>query len=206
MRPARLIAYSDYLCPWCFNASVRLRRLEDELGGDLEIEWRSYLLRPEPDPRRNLEKFRRYTESWLKPAAETDAGDFRVWATDEGPPSHSVPPHLVAKVAASISSDSFRRMHDRLLRAYFTENRDITNRATLRALWLEVGLPAADFDRADDPAFRQTVLDQYDEARSLGVTGVPAVRAANNDTPILGAFPIETYRRWVARLLRADSD
>ena len=30
------------------------------------------------------------------------ARSFRVWEGDAGPPSHSVPPHLVAKAAASI--------------------------------------------------------------------------------------------------------
>lgn len=203
MSPVRLIVYSDYLCPWCFNVSLRLHRLEDEFAGGLEVEWRSYLLRPHPDPQRTLERFRRYTQSWLKPAAETDAGSFRVWEGDAGPPSHSLPPHLVAKTAASLGRDAFRRMHERLLQAYFGENRDITDAATLRALWLEVGLPETELGRSDDPAILRAVLAEHDEARQLGVSGVPAVRAAGNDTPILGSFPIETYRRWVERLLRA---
>ena len=33
MSPVRFIVYSDYLCPWCYNASVRLRRLESEYEG-----------------------------------------------------------------------------------------------------------------------------------------------------------------------------
>ena len=45
MPDVRLVAYSDYLCPWCYNASVRLHRLVDEDPG-VEIEWKSYLLRP----------------------------------------------------------------------------------------------------------------------------------------------------------------
>ena len=201
MRPARLIAYSDYLCPWCFNAAVRLRRLQDELGDDLEIEWRAFLLRPQPDPNRTLAKFRKYTESWLRPAAEDNAGSFRVWTTDTGPPSHSVPPQLVAKAAAAIGGDAFRRMHERLFRAYFAENRDITDRETLRALWVEAGLAAEAFEVSEDTAILQLVLDQHNEAVSLGVTGVPAVRAADNDTAAMGALPTETYRRWVRRLL-----
>ena len=55
MSPVNLIVYSDYLCPWCYNAAVRLRRLEGELGADLHLEWRSFLLRPRPDPGRTLE-------------------------------------------------------------------------------------------------------------------------------------------------------
>ena len=204
MRPVRLIAYSDYLCPWCFNASVRLHRLEDEFGGALEVEWRSYLLRrPQPDSQRTLEKFRIYTQSWLKPAAEPDSGTFRVWSTDNGPPSHSVPPHLVAKAAATYGRDVFRRMHEKLLLAYFAENRDITAAATLQALWVEVGLPAAEFTRVSDPIHLQTVIEEHNEAIRVGLNGVPAVRAEDNDTPAMGAFPMDTYRRWVRKLLAA---
>ena len=46
--PARLTVWSDYLCPWCFNAAVRLEKIEEEFAGDVEIEWRTYLLRPHP--------------------------------------------------------------------------------------------------------------------------------------------------------------
>ncbi len=102
MEPVRLIAYSDYLCPWCYNGSVRLRRIEQEFEGRIELEYRSFLLRPEPARGRDLEKFRAYTESWRRPAAEPDSGTFRVWQDGAGPPSHSVPPHLVAKAAATL--------------------------------------------------------------------------------------------------------
>ena len=30
-----LIAWSDYLCPWCFNAAVRLHRIEEEFAPGL---------------------------------------------------------------------------------------------------------------------------------------------------------------------------
>src|SRR5262245_57588101 len=100
----RFVVYYDYLCPWCYNATVRLRHLESRHAETVELEWRSFLLRPEPRPgERSLEKFRRYTESWLRPAAEEDSGTFRVWQGDAGPPSHSVPPHVVAKAALAIS-------------------------------------------------------------------------------------------------------
>ena len=98
----RLIVFSDYLCPWCFNAAVRLRRVEEEYTGVLELRWRSFLLRPAPRANRDLKRFVRYTQSWLRPAAEPDAGCFRVWETTAGPPSHSVPPQVIAKAAARV--------------------------------------------------------------------------------------------------------
>jgi predicted DsbA family dithiol-disulfide isomerase len=201
--PLVLIAYSDYLCPWCFNAAVRLRRLEEEAAGAVRVEWKSFLLRPRPEPR-TLEAFRAYTRTWRRPAAEPDGGTFREWATDEGPPSHSVPPHLAAKAARTLGEPAFARLHERLLHAYFTENRDITARGTLLALWTDVGLPSTEFDRIDDPALLRAVMEDHDEAVRYGATGVPSVRAEGRDTVVMGAHPIEVYRRWVERLRSGD--
>ena len=195
----RLIAYSDYLCPWCYNASVRLGRLVAE-EPDVSVEWRSYLLRPHPSPGRDLDAFRAYTESWRRPAAEEDAGRFRTWQGDAGPPTHSVPPHLVAKAAAALGDEAFRLVHERLLRAYFEESRDISADATLRALWDEVGLPPDAFARREDPELYRAVLAEHEEALRFGASGVPSLRAADGDAVITGALPMATYRRFAERL------
>ena len=90
--------------------------------------WKSFLLRPYPSDK-PLEKFRRYTESWKVPASQPDAGEFRVWSTDEAPPSHSVPPNVAVKAAAT--QGRFDLYHLALMRAYFFENRNVTDTATL---------------------------------------------------------------------------
>ncbi|HVN87792.1 MAG TPA: DsbA family protein [Candidatus Binatia bacterium] len=201
MEPIRLIVHSDYLCPWCYNGTVRLRRLREEFGERIEIEWRSYLLRPRPAANRTLEQFKAYTRSWERPAGEPDGGTFRVWATEAGPPSHSVPPHLVAKAAALISRAAFERVHERLLHAYFAANRDITDTETLRAIWREADLPEEAFARSADPELMQRVLDEHNEAIDLGIDGVPCVRMAGRDGWVTGAQPLELYRRWIQRRL-----
>jgi predicted DsbA family dithiol-disulfide isomerase len=180
---------------------VRLRHLEEEFKGIVSVEWRSFLLRPRPTPGRSLEKFREYTQSWLRAAADPDGGTFRVWRTDAGPPSHSLPPHLVAKAAATLGEAEFQRIHEKLLHAYFAENRDITDAATLRAIWQEADLPAAEFGRSEDPALVQSVVRQHSEAIEWGVTGVPAVRMEGREGLVIGAQPLALYRRWIRRSL-----
>jgi predicted DsbA family dithiol-disulfide isomerase len=112
-----------------------------------------------------------------------------------------VPPHLVAKAAATLGADAFRAVDDRLFAAYFTESRDITNAETLLALWREAGLPDDAFARAGDPELLRAVVDQHNEAVRCEVSGVPAVMMAGNDVPMVGALPYESYRRWVERSL-----
>lgn len=209
----RFVVYSDYLCPWCVNADHRLRRLEDEYGGRVALEFKSFLLRPHPRPApagpeqaaRAFEKFRRYTEGWQRIGAEPDAGDFRVWHSDEGPPTHSVPAHAVAKAAARLGQPAFRRMHARLLRAYFVESRDISRDAVLRELWDELGLEPEAFALRERPEIVEQVLADHAEALRLGATGVPAVRLEDNEAVIVGAQPAELYQRWIERTLKRRS-
>jgi predicted DsbA family dithiol-disulfide isomerase len=202
--PVIFIAYSDYLCPWCWNASRRLERLADEFEGRILIEWRSYLLRPEEKVGRDLDRFRKYTESWQRPGDEDDAGAFRVWATEEGPPTHSVPAHRVAKAAARVSDVAFRTMHSRLMTAYFAENRDISSFEVLRELWEGESLPGEAFDLAHSDEIETLIFSEFEEARQLGATGVPAMRRADNDAVIVGAHPESLYRRWIERSLARE--
>jgi predicted DsbA family dithiol-disulfide isomerase len=200
METVPLVVYSDYLCPWCYLAEHRLALLQQEFGEGLTLEWRSYLLRPRPEPGRNLEKFMRYTQSWLRPASEPDAPRYQVWESTEGPPTHSVPPQLVAKAAAEHGPEAFEAIHRGLLRAYFEESSDISRMETLQALWGEAGLPAEGFGRCLAPDLLERTAAEHREATELGVTGVPAVRVADLDAFVLGAQPLETYRRWIERL------
>jgi predicted DsbA family dithiol-disulfide isomerase len=201
VQPLRLVVWSDYLCPWCYVGTLRLERLERELEGRIQLTWRSFLLRPEPDPRRTLESFRTYTRSWLRPAEEVEPGTFQVWQGDAGPPTHSIPPHVHAKAAASLGGDAFHRLHRALLRAYFGQSRDITSDDTLAAVWREAGLPEAERARVHEPRFLQQTLDEHADAIQRGVNGVPSVGVDGDDAFVTGAHPLETYRRWVARLL-----
>lgn len=201
MDPVRFVVYSDYLCPWCYNGSRRLRQVRDELAGHVELEWRAFLLRPEPRAGRDRERFRAYTQSWLRPAAEPDAGEFRVWDGDADPPSHSVPPQRVARAAAALGPEAFERMHERLLHAYFAENRDVSAPEVLADLWREAGLPPADLALAWEPETEAAVRAEHAAALASGVSGVPAVRLAGNDAVIVGAQPLELYRRWARRAL-----
>ena len=160
------------------------------------------MLRPNPQPGRSLEKFAEYTKSWLRPAAEEDSGKFRVWETEHGPPSHSIPPHLLVKAAKRCGGEaSARAVSDRLFEAYFADNLDITDAETMQAIWQECGLDPADYVHTGDDDLLQEVLEEHREAMKFGVNGVPAIMLEGTDTAITGAHPRALYRRWIDRTI-----
>jgi predicted DsbA family dithiol-disulfide isomerase len=180
---------------------VRLEQLADEYGDALALEWRSFLLRPEPRPR-GVEEFRNYTRSWRRPAALEPAARFREWATEAPPPSHSIPAAVAGKVAASFGPDAFGRYHRALLHAYFAENRTISERDVLVAVAGEVGLPADEFDtrlaHGGGVAHRR-VITEHVEAIDTGIFAVPAVIAGGGRV-VTGAVELDAYRRLVVRV------
>jgi predicted DsbA family dithiol-disulfide isomerase len=175
-----LNVWSDVLCPWCYNAAVVLDRLETEAS--------------EKDP----ERFRRYTETWMRPAGAPEAARFRVWSTDEAPPSHSVPP-AAAVVAAERQSDG-RAFHLALMDAYFWENRNVTARETIVDVAAATGLDVERFSRdLDDPAVTAKVWEDYRAAVHYGISSVPTV-LVGEDFALPGAQDSTFYRRLFEKL------
>ena len=180
---------------------MRLAQIRREFGADVAIAWRSFLLRPDPQPK-SLEKFRTYTQSWKVPAGQPGAGRFRVWSTDEAPPSHSVPPGVAVKAAArQLDEDGFERFHLALMDTYFYANRNVTERQTLIDVATECGLDVETFTAAlADDSVEREVLADHKEAVGLGISGVPTV-VVDGEWQIPGALDIDFYRHLIAKRL-----
>ena len=166
----------------------------------MDLEWHCFLLRPVPQER-SLEQFKAYTQRWKRPDAMEKEAEFTAWSSDEGPPSHSVPAHLVAKAAAGLGKDYFEKLHEGLMKAYFTENRNIADIDVLKALWVRFGLPPESFERHADPEILEAVLAEHKEAVQNGVSGVPAVMIEGVPGALVGAQETDVYRRLIRRVL-----
>lgn len=178
--------WSDIQCPFCY---IGKRQFEAALGqyadkDRVEVTWRSYQLDPELKAKPGesiyayLARRKGMTVDQSKQMHEQVAQNARRvgldYQFDKMVVSNSHAGHRLIQAAKAKGLGD--RAEETLFRAYFTEGRDLGDRATLVALGLEVGLTQAEAEEAlDDPSgqWRQRVDDEASEALALGSSGVP---------------------------------
>jgi predicted DsbA family dithiol-disulfide isomerase len=200
--PVRFTVWSDFLCPWCYVAALRLDELEREVGDVVTIEWRSFLLRPQAAAR-PLDKFTAYTQSWMRPnEAQPNAG-FHVWSGANPPPSHSLPPAIAGKAVQDIfGADGFHRFHLALMRAYFADNRTISERDVILDVAAATDLDPhklADALTDGEAEYEQRVVEDHRAALAEGIAAV-ASAVVNGEYLLQGAMTLEQYQKVVARI------
>jgi predicted DsbA family dithiol-disulfide isomerase len=98
-----------------------------------------------------------------------------------------------------------RPVHDRLMRAYWEEARDIGDATELVALAVEAGLDEGEVvEVVTGEAYRDRVLASTAEAQSVGITGIPAF-LFDGRLLVLGAQPREVFQRALAQKLGNES-
>jgi predicted DsbA family dithiol-disulfide isomerase len=128
---------------------------------------------------------------------------FQVWGSDAPPPTSSLPAQVAAKTMERFRPGMSFDFHRALLKAYFTDNRDISDTEVLAAIAAECGVDARDFrDAMDDnnTEMTQAVIDDHNSAIGRGVTAVPTV-LINNMMAVPGAQDVDAYESWIERIL-----
>lgn len=171
------------------------------MGAAISIEWKAFLLRPEPKAP-DQAAFVEYTRHWARPAEMEPATVFRTWATDNPQPSSSIPPHVAAKAVAIVAPAAGRDFHRRLLEAYFSENRTISDWEVLYQLADDVGVDRAGLATVVDEQGGQLtalVIDEHNEAINNQITAVPTTVIAGV-LPVPGAQDVDTLEMWIERV------
>ena len=200
--PVRLDVFSDYLCPWCYNAAVRLRDVRQAYGDRVSVHWRTFPLIPGEQPdRRVTEKTR---EGRRRIGAEEPRADFVPPEIDTPLPSSSIPALTAAKCAERQGAHAFERFHERLFTAGFRDNLDIGRPEVLRRLARETGLDLTRFetDYAGE-AYEAVLRDCAEGAAWFGVSGLPTV-ILNEKLSLVGAVPTERYHLLIDWVLAGE--
>jgi predicted DsbA family dithiol-disulfide isomerase len=183
--PDRLLVevWSDLVCPWCYLGKRRLEQALEQFPerDRVDVVWRSFELEPDapttPEPRAEA-LVRRYGMT-PEQAAERDATMTALAAEaglDYRPDlvllGNTFDAHRILHAAAAAGLQAPAK--ERMLRAYFTEGRALSDPDTLVELAGEAGLDTeaaraalADGSHADE------VRAEEREAAQLGITGVP---------------------------------
>ena len=201
--PIRLDAFSDYLCPWCYNAAVRLRDVEHAYGGQVEVRWRAFPLIP--DTRSGRLSTEQTREGRRKVGREEPRAEFVLPAPGTELPSSSLPALTAAKAAERQGRDPGVAFHHALFAAHFRDNLDIGQTDVLWRLAEACGLDMARFENdcaGGEP--HRAVLHDYAEAVAwFGVSALPTV-VFNEKVSLVGAVPVEQYRLLVDWMLAGE--
>jgi predicted DsbA family dithiol-disulfide isomerase len=201
--PVRLDVFSDYLCPWCYNAAVRLRDVEQAYGDQVRVHWRTFPLIPDRQPGRRATA--KTQAARQRVGAEEPRALFVAPELDVPLPASSVPALTAAKSAERQGDSVFQRFHDALFVAHFRDNLDISRYDVLCDLAHACGLDLPHFrnDYASSEVYEAVLHDCAEGTGWFGVSALPTV-IFNEKLSLVGAVPVERYRLMIDWLLAGE--
>jgi predicted DsbA family dithiol-disulfide isomerase len=188
-------AWTDFLCPYSYLISVSMGRLREEFN--LDIRWRSYLLRPSGSPpltRAERKETAAEHEKIVAVAREELKLELR-----PGPIGiSSYPAHIAYQFARTHElGDAF---HEAVMNAYWEGAGSIDSRELLQTIADAVGLSRQTLASAwMDPALAAAVKKDVQTAAAIGIDSVPTMVFADTER-ISGAFPLNDLRQMVAEI------
>ncbi len=190
--------WSDVICPFCYIGKANLEQALAQIGGEADIVHRAFRLSPgEPVIPTDQMLSRKYG---LNPQQVTaNLASLETRAAEAGLEFHlsgtlagdTTDAHRLIALAAGKGKQAEAVEH--LYRAYFTDGRNIFDRAVLHEIGAEIGLNTADIDAAftSSDIDMQIALDQR-QAQAIGVRGVPFV-VVDGKYAVSGAQPVAAF-------------
>lgn len=198
----KIEVWSDVVCPWCY---IGKRRLEAALAqfpqrDEVEVTYRSFELDPKAPVALDISLEEMLAQKYGMTAAQarqaqqrvvdTAAGEGITMRFDRAKTGNTFDAHRVIHHAREAGLDG--AMKERLLAAYFTDGRAISDRDDLARLAGEVGLDeAAVRAMLDTDAHTTDVRDEERRAHAYGAGGVPFF-VIDERYGVSGAQPTET--------------
>lgn len=177
-------------------AEVRLERARAGFGGAVQVHRHPYVLRLEDDPHASFSYDRR--GHWAAAARAEPGIPINLWTRGARYPVSSLPALTASRAAERQGAESGERYHLALFRAFFEENRDLSDREVLSDVAAQAGLDMERFAQdAFGDALREEVLAAHVAAvDDFGVEVVPTVLVGPRR--LEGAAAEATYRAAIA--------
>lgn len=207
----KLDIISDVVCPWCIIGYNHLKTAIKELGIEdrIEIEWQPFELNPNmPAYGENLREHvaRKYgsTVEESKNARIRIAGigaehGFEFNYFDDMKMVNTFEAHVLLDYAKDFGKQTELKI--RLFTAFFSEQKDVSDRDVLKQELISVGLDAEEGMRwLDDVQRRSAIRNTEKQWQTMGVSSVPTV-IFNRESGVSGAHPVESYKQILSELM-----
>lgn len=195
--------WSDIACPWCY---IGKRRFESALASfehrdDVEVQWRSYQLDPSLPEHFDGTETEYLSQMKGMPASqvrqmfdhvtEQAAGEGLNYDFDSIVVANSFTAHRFLHLAKE--HGSMEKAKESLLSGHFEHGGDIGSVDYLVRIGTELGMAEEEIRATlDSDRFADDVRADINEARTLGVTGVPFF-VLDRKYGISGAQPVEVF-------------
>lgn len=195
--------WSDFVCPFCY---IGKRKLEEALAtfphkDQVEIEFKSYQLDPNTPPYSGQDFYESMGAKFgnAEQAKQMMGGIVEQaklvgleFNFDTMKAANTFNAHRLTKFAREHGKDAI--VSEKLLYANFTESKDIGNIEVLSEIASEAGLNKEEVLAAlqDKEAYAKEVKSDIEEAKQLGITGVPYF-IFNRKFALSGAQQTETF-------------
>jgi predicted DsbA family dithiol-disulfide isomerase len=199
----KVIAYSDYICPFCYIGYHRIEQLKKEYN--LDVEWKPFEIHPETPKGGALTEELPFPKGYLEMAF----ANVKRLADEDGLTLKFSDKLSNSRLALSISEfarkkGKFEEFHKLVLDAYWLEGKDIGDKSLLLNLAESVGLDKQEIEKyleTDEPfeAIRQSLK----EVRGYGINGVPAFIIEDN--LIYGAQPYSVFKEVINNVIDKKS-
>jgi len=180
-----LIFIGDPMCSWCWGFAPDLRTLRDNYADRVAFTAMVGGLRPGTDKVMDEEAKGYIRHHWEEVQAKTGQSfDFSLFERDDfyydtEPACRAV---VTTRNMTPKDSGAAFDMHEALHKAFYADNRDITQTGILTDIASETGLDAGDFGKhfESDDMQKATQVD-FALSRRLGVTGFPTIIAKQTE-------------------------
>jgi predicted DsbA family dithiol-disulfide isomerase len=186
--------YSDYICPFCYIAYLRLEKLRGEY--DVDANWRFLEIHPDNPPEgKPVTELGYPPEHWkmlmanLARMAEAEGVTLpeRTFTTNS---------RRALKLAQAVLEEQpgvFERLNREIYEAYFLRGENIGDPAVLESLAASCGVDPAVVQRAwSDRQYEEVLDDNQRNAMQLRINGTPTY--VFGDQVYSGAIPLEMMR------------
>ena len=200
---------SDVICPWCFLGKRRLDKALALLDNiEVMVHWRPFALDPSIPPQ-GMDRTEYLTNKFgaarlstlhdpLIAAAKSDGIAFHFERVTRTP--NTLDAHRLIRWAHTV--DRQHDMAERLFMAYWSEGKDVGDRAVLAREAGTAGLNAAQItELLDSDQDVEEVKSEIAHAANIGVSGVPTYIFAQSYA-LVGAQPPEVLADAIGRVAR----